>query len=289
MWRDTTIDNRGVCIATRDYGGGGRAVVLIHGGPGQNLATWDAFAPMLGPDLRAIALDMRGNGASCDADDYSYPSLASDVDAVVRHYGLTRPIVIGHSWGGQIAIYYASRNPDCGGVIGIDGWVTDVRQDFGDDAWDWVIKEYRADPLLTFAGNKEQLDALMKDVDQSHGTSVAEVVRRQFVEHEDGTLMWRRSVDELVNIERTVDREGTILSSELYGMIACPVLLIGGERSAAERDPRAGTWAFSRDATHPIVERFERLRAVWFPCGHDIPHEMPDELAREVLAFVAAC
>ena len=72
MWADIEIENGGVTIAVRDYGGVGRDAEFIHGGPGQNLATWDDFIPYVIADVRAIALDMRGNGASDDADDYSY-------------------------------------------------------------------------------------------------------------------------------------------------------------------------------------------------------------------------
>jgi len=45
--RDSSVYIGAVALAARDYGGDGRAVVLVHGGPGPNLAIWDEFAPKL--------------------------------------------------------------------------------------------------------------------------------------------------------------------------------------------------------------------------------------------------
>jgi pimeloyl-ACP methyl ester carboxylesterase len=288
VWLDRFVDNGGVRLSVRDYGGAGPAVVLVHGGPGQNLATWDDFAPLLTPRCHVAALDMRGNGLSGNAPDYSYPALVSDIHAVVEHLGLLRPVIVGHSWGGQLAVYYASRFSTCRGVVGIDGWITDVRLELGDDVWNWMEESYAVEPLMAFSGTVEELELLIGIVARELGPSAASVTRRQFVPAGDGNYRWARSVSELVHIQRTIDREGLGLSTEVYGDIECPVLLIGGEHSPGERDARLLPWGFSRTATDPIVERFPHVNSVWWPCGHDIPHEKPDMLAQTLVEFVSA-
>jgi len=289
--RDGTIDNGGVRLAVRDYGGDGRPIVLVHGGPGQNLAAWDAFAPSLAPELRSIALDMRGNGASDDADDYSWPALVSDIHAVVRAFELARPVVAGHSWGGQLATYYASRYDDCGGVVCIDGWITDVFTELGDDVWAWIEESYASEPFLRFSGTAEQLDSVIGLVEKEHGATGAAVARRQFAEDADGVFRWRRTVPELVHIQRTIDEESRMLSSELYGSLSCPVLLIGGEWSEREaqaaREGRLGEWGFSRAATDPIVAAYANVCAERWPCGHDVMGEMPAKLAERIKLFAS--
>jgi pimeloyl-ACP methyl ester carboxylesterase len=287
MWVDETINNDGVAIATRDYGGDGRALIFIHGGPGQNLATWDEFAPMLDADVRAIALDMRGNGASGDALDYSYPALASDIQAVVHRYQIARPIIVGHSWGGQLATYYASQHRACAGVVGIDGWITDVRPELSDDVWRWMEESYASDPLLRFTGKQGRLEAMLDRVAEDYSASAAHVLRRQFVQTESGVFKRRRSAAQTTTIQRVIDDHSDVLKSELYANITCPVLLIGAEQSPGDRDARLLPWAFSRLATAPIIQRFKNVREVWLPCGHDIPHEMPRELAQLLTDFVA--
>ncbi|MEX0750516.1 MAG: alpha/beta hydrolase, partial [Dehalococcoidia bacterium] len=231
--------------------------------------------------------DMRGNGASSDADDYSYEALASDIHAVVEHCDLVAPLVVGHSWGGQLAVCYASRHT-CGGVVGIDGWITDVSTELGDDVWRSIEESYAEDPFLRFVGTADELAHVLREVQRLYGDSAVAVAGRQFVECDDGLYRWRRSVPELVAIQRTIDREGVVLKTDLYASIQCPVLLIGGEHSPGDRDPRLGPWGFSRDATVPIAERFPNVQCVWWPCGHDIPHEMPRQLAQTLKDFATA-
>jgi pimeloyl-ACP methyl ester carboxylesterase len=290
--QDLFVAGSGVTLAVRDYGGAGEPAILVHGGPGQNLATWDTFVPHLAAEMRAVALDMRGNGASDDSDDYSWPALVSDIHAVVRHFGFSRPLIVGHSWGGQLATYYASQYSETGGVVAIEGWITDVRTELADDVWEWMRADYADDPFITFAGTEAQLKPMLAAITRMYGAGGAAVARRQLIEGNDGLLRWRRSVDQLVHIQRTIDAEGAVLSTDLYARIACPVLLVGGERSEAEvqaaREGKLGPWAFSRSATQPVLARYDHVRAMWLPCGHDIPHELPERLAGLIKQFVAS-
>jgi len=290
MWTDDVIDSGDVRLAVRDYGGTGRSLVLLHGGPGQNLATWDRFVPYLSQDFRTVALDLRGNGASSDAADYSYPALVSDVHAVVSHYRLGRPVIVGHSWGGQVAVFYASQYHECAGVVGIDGWFTDVGEALPPETWRWLEDDYAAEPFLAFAGTAAQLDLALREIERQFGPSAADVMRRQFTQRAEGVFRWRRTVPQFVNIQRRVAEAGEGLNADVYRTISCPVLLIGAERSEAERreadpDGRLGPWGFSRAATEPVARRFPHVRAEWWPCGHDIPHELPDRLAQALRDF----
>jgi pimeloyl-ACP methyl ester carboxylesterase len=290
--RDLKVTGSGVTLAVRDYGGEGVPAILVHGGPGQNLATWDTFVPHLAPEIHAVALDMRGNGASDDSDDYSWPALVSDIHAVVQHFGFSRPLIVGHSWGGQLATYYATQYSEAGGVVAIEGWITDVRTELGDDIWKWMRDDYADDPFIKFVGTEAELAPILAWITREYGPDGAAVARRQLVEGSDGVLRWRRSVDHLVHIQRTIDAEGAVLNTALYERITCPVLLIGGERSEVEvqavREGKLGPWAFSRSATNPIVARYDHVRAVWLACGHDIPHELPEQLGGLSKQFAAS-
>ena len=94
----------------------------------------------------------------------------------------------------------------------------------------------------------------------------------------------------MVNIQRTVGEQTHMVGADVYRSVQCPVLLIGaehsaGQRAAADEEGRLGTWPFNRDATAAIESRFSHVRSVWMPCGHDIPHERPVELATELREF----
>ena len=147
---------------------------------------------------------MRGNGASDDASEYGWPALVSDIHAVVREFELQRPVLLGHSWGGQLVTYSASQYHDCGGVIAVDGWITDVRAELGDDVWQWIEDDYASDPFIGFCGTSTELERALTDVFETFGASAAAVARRQFVEGSDGSYRGRRTAKQLVQIQRAV-------------------------------------------------------------------------------------
>jgi pimeloyl-ACP methyl ester carboxylesterase len=84
------------------------------------------FAPQadhFGARHRVVSIDQRGHGRSPVAtdDDYSVPSLAADAAAVIEATALDRPVVVGHSLGGVVALALAAARPDLvRGVVMVD-------------------------------------------------------------------------------------------------------------------------------------------------------------------------
>jgi pimeloyl-ACP methyl ester carboxylesterase len=74
-----------------------------------------AFRPQFdhfGRDHTVTAVDLRGVGKSDAPDDgYSIPQLADDLAALCGAVGIERPVVVGHSLGGMIAVDLAARYP----------------------------------------------------------------------------------------------------------------------------------------------------------------------------------
>lgn len=91
------------------------SLILVHGTTADH-TTFRAIAPILGEDRQVIAIDRRGRGASGDPmDDVPY-SIEREFDdlAAVAHTVATldgRPVdVLGHSYGGRIALGAAQRS-----------------------------------------------------------------------------------------------------------------------------------------------------------------------------------
>ena len=89
-------------------------VVLLHGGPGSFDHTY--FKPdfhRLAEVAQVIYLDLRDHGRSARGDPtkWSYEICADDVRAFCDALGIARPIVLGHSLGGFIAMLYGIRHP----------------------------------------------------------------------------------------------------------------------------------------------------------------------------------
>ena len=99
--------------------GKGRPVVLIHGNPG-SCHDWSRLYAPVSSRYRAIAFDRPGHGHS---ERPNHRPITVEVQAEMLHAALSelaieRPIVVGHSWGGSLALVYALTFPnDVSGVV----------------------------------------------------------------------------------------------------------------------------------------------------------------------------
>jgi pimeloyl-ACP methyl ester carboxylesterase len=93
-------------------GGAGRDVVLLHG-LGGAAANWVEVVGDLAERHRVIALDLPGHGrSSAPARGSSVGGFADEVGGALDELGCDRAIVVGHSFGGLVAMRLALRRPD---------------------------------------------------------------------------------------------------------------------------------------------------------------------------------
>lgn len=128
--------------------GSGVPVVLCNGGPG----CCDYLGPVaniFGDGFQVIRFEARGCGRSGKASDYSVASSVADLEAVRQHFGIDRWIVAGHSWGADLALFYALEHSEyCIGLICMAGG-----RIHNDREWHRVYKENREaglEPALEF-------------------------------------------------------------------------------------------------------------------------------------------
>ena len=89
--------------------GAGDPLVMLHGFSFDH-RMWDDQVRVLAPRYRIIRPDLRGFGRSPAAEEpYSH---AGDVEALVDHLQIDRPILMGLSMGGGAAINFAVQHPE---------------------------------------------------------------------------------------------------------------------------------------------------------------------------------
>ena len=89
------------------------SVVLLHGGPGADHSHYRPQFSALAEVAQLVYYDHRGNGRS-EAGPQAQWTLAQwgdDVRAFCDALGIVRPIVLGASFGGMVALSYATRHP----------------------------------------------------------------------------------------------------------------------------------------------------------------------------------
>ena len=91
--------------------GEGSPLLLMHGGPGLDYTTLSSLEP-LADQFTLIFYDHRGNGRSSGAaDSMTWENLTADADALRDALGFDEWAVLGHSFGGNVALEYALRYP----------------------------------------------------------------------------------------------------------------------------------------------------------------------------------
>ncbi|MEP6738546.1 MAG: alpha/beta hydrolase [Chryseolinea sp.] len=94
--------------------GQGEPLILLHGF-GRTLEDWKSFIPEFSKYYRVIAWDMRGHGRSTNPDTskvFLHATAANDLLALIQKLNLKKVKVIGHSSGGIVILYAATKEPD---------------------------------------------------------------------------------------------------------------------------------------------------------------------------------
>jgi proline iminopeptidase len=95
--------------------GTGRTLIILHGGPDFDHSYLLPEMDHLADSYRLIYYDQRGRGKSARdvrPEDVTIQSEVEDLESLRRYFQLESLILLGHSWGGLLALEYAIQNPD---------------------------------------------------------------------------------------------------------------------------------------------------------------------------------
>ncbi|NEW47045.1 alpha/beta hydrolase [Nocardia cyriacigeorgica] len=117
-----TLELPGCAIRFRDSGGAGWPVVFTHGAGVDSAMFDEQLDEVRRAGLRAIGWDMRGHGRSRPNNGgFSAERALADLTALIEHCGLERPVLVGHSLGGNLSQVAVYREPQrYSGLVVID-------------------------------------------------------------------------------------------------------------------------------------------------------------------------
>jgi pimeloyl-ACP methyl ester carboxylesterase len=170
----------GVKLEVIDWGGQGRAVILLAGF-GNDAHVFDKFAPKLTDWYHVYGVTRRGFGASsAPPTGYSADRLGDDVVAVMNALKIDRPVLIGHSLAGEELSYVGFRYPQkVAGLVYLDaGYVYAFYDTSGRALNDSAASALQMSAIdidevqrkltellqMTFMGNRQKAGALIDEL-----------------------------------------------------------------------------------------------------------------------------
>ena len=271
----------GLRMHVRNWGGDGRSVVLLHG-LASTSRIWDLTAPILARDFSVTAIDQRGHGDTGKPESgYDFASVGNDVAAMLVGRGIERPVLVGHSWGADVALELAVARPDLlQGIVFVDGGTIEPSARYGtlDDALvQMAPPDFRGvtpDRFMERVMSGGQWATLIGE----HGKPAEEIILANFETLDDGTLQAKLSRDNHLRIIRALwDHH----PPQLYEKVSCPVLMLPARQLA---NPAAAERAVSRAESVAKAERLiPRSTTVWMEDSiHDVPVQRPDLVAETI-------
>jgi proline iminopeptidase len=276
-------------LYVRDVGHG-PAIVVVHGGPDFDHAYLLPELDRLSASFRLVYYDQRGRGRSSDGvseDDVTMASEVDDVDAIRRHLGLRSVAVLGHSWGGLVAMEYAIRRP--GRVSHLILMNTAPASAAGAQVLRRALAASRTPEELdamtaiassaAYEAGDREADAAYYRIHFAHAFAqparLADVVARLRANvSEDGILLARRIEQRLY--AETWSRPGYDLSAQLRATRA-PTLVLHGDLDFVPIE-----------AVSPIADAIPAARLdVLEDCGHFAYIEQPQRVAEGITDLLA--
>lgn len=242
--------------------GQGQPLVLLHGLFG-DLNNLGVLARGLTPDFDVVSIDLRNHGQSFHSSQHNYHVMAEDVAELLRTLDIEKPIVIGHSMGGKVAMKL------CDLPISIDKLIVlDMAP----------VKYLQRRHDAVFAGLAEVANHPVQDRRSALALMAKHIELesvRQFLakslHKQNGTMCWKFNLDGLL------DQYLNILDWQPIAQTAVPTLFIKGGSSdylQAEHQKQIQT-QFANAKAHIIANT-----------GHWLHAEKPMEVLRSIRKFL---
>ena len=276
------IDVGDVVLRVR-YGGSGPPVLLLHGHP-RTHATWHRVAPLLAPRHSVVCPDLRGYGDSSkppstpDHAPYSKRAMARDCLALMEHLGHREFAIVGHDRGCYVAQRAALDHPDrITHLAVLDGIpigeaLARCDAEFAAAWWHWFFygqtshraeRYISADPNAWYGGDPE---AMGREAFEDYQKAI----------HNPATV---EAMMEDYRAGLTIDRALDDEDKSAGRRIGSPVLVLWASRddmATLYGDPVAVWREWAIDVSGKEIES-----------GHHIAEDAPEDLARELLDFLA--
>lgn len=287
--REGYVQVDGATLLYREVGQG-KSIIVLHGGPEFDHTYLLPELDWLSDSFRLIYYDQRGRGRSAagvQPADVSLTSEMEDLERVREHFGLESVALLGHSWGGLLALEYAARHPERVSRLILMNTAPITRHDLTafvqsrrDNTPD-IVEQLHAlsanagylagDPDAAAAYYRVHFSPTIRQPDQLE-SFVANLLANAT---SDGILRARAIEHRL--LQQTWLAEGYDLLSRL-NHLTVPTLIVHGDYDF-----------IPVECVKPIADAMSGSRFVLLrDCGHFSYRDQPDEVRAEIIHFMEA-
>jgi len=273
----------------RDWGRDGAPPLIVVHGLRDHSHSFDDLARALAGRFHVYALDLRGHGDSETTPYYAFGHFVMDLHNMIRALRLERPILVGHSMGGEIAATYAGSFPAVPSKLvmieGLGPPPLDMQEEVK-----WVVDGFtRIDRAFAGPPGLKDLDAAYRRLRERNPRLRDEQARRLAVlgtrAREDGMLEWK--FDAMLCTLALTGPFNLEFAMAFWRRIEAPTLLVHGTESGEFWRGKPGSAYLDPDDLARRVGAFRDVRLVEIAgAGHMVHFDRPDELAQAILAFL---
>ena len=263
---DLDVPGRDVRLRATRWLGEGVPVLLLHG-LASSRRFWDLVVPGLA-GLRVVALDQRGHGDSeRPSGPYDGATVVADALTALDALGLSRVVVVGHSWGASTALRLAATAPErVLAVVAVDGGLGSARDAGASRA---EARERLTPPRTALPPEQLQTMVAAGPLAPWWSDDVAGALLPLFAVGADG--MARARLPFAAHMAIVDD----LLDSDLGALlpdVRCPAWLVSCEPTTGE-DAWAQRKAAALERAGSVLARPRLLR--WGGALHDVPLQWP--------------
>src|SRR5262245_16062989 len=276
-------------IHFRDWGDPSLPPLVIVHGLRDHSHSFDDLARGLLDRFHVLALDLRGHGDSEPTPYYGFGHFVLDLHNLIRALRLERPVLVGHSMGGEIVCTYAGCFPERPSRIAVIEGLGPPPPDMEEELR-WTIDGFaRIDRALAGHPGLQDLDAGYRLLRERNHRLPEQTARELALlgtrAREDATL--ERKVDAML---ATLAVDGPVNLDYVmawWRRIVAPTLVVNGAESGEFWRRKAGAIYLEPEDLRRRLACFRSVRFVEVAgAGHMVHFDRPRELVRALREFV---
>lgn len=257
------VPTNGIELSVTTWRGDGPPLLLVHGISSGGVV-WTPVIDALAAFTSPVTFDLRGHGASDKpAHGYLYDDYAADLEGLLDRLGLRDPLIMGHSLGGIITLWWAIAHPDEATALVIEDSPLRSGPEFAPAFERWLALNAMTVAEATAAYQAESPN-LPPEVARQRAELMTHTARAVFTELYDAAMRDEGS-DRLARLST----------------ITSPALLIHGDPAAGSMVNPADAARFPATLPHGEVIRIPGA-------GHNIHITHPREFLAAAVPFLRA-